>query len=98
MTTLLNNKRYSLGRKISLVDFGISKEEENIRISEMGLKDDFCCLERIEGRLTNVLEGLELHTRVFNAEEQRKIVEFVYKLQDMGKKRLLRGICREIVA
>lgn len=60
----------------------------------MGRKDDFCGFEKIGGRLTNVLEGLVLRTRVFNAEEQRKIVEFVYKLQDMGKKRQLRGIRR----
>ena len=58
----------------------------------MGRKDDFRCLEKIDGRIMNVLEGLELYTRVFSFEEQRKIAEFVYDLQDKGRKRQLIGI------
>lgn len=40
----------------------------------------------------NVLKGLELYTKVFNADEQKKIVECVYNLQRMAQKGLLRGI------
>jgi hypothetical protein len=43
-------------------------------------------------RQRNVLGGLELHTRVFNTEEQENIVEYVYKLQSMGQRGKLRGI------
>ncbi|KAJ8529804.1 hypothetical protein K7X08_036639 [Anisodus acutangulus] len=35
--------------------------------------------------------GLELHTQVFNPDEQREIVECVYTLQRMGQKRQLRA-------
>ncbi|PON65480.1 hypothetical protein PanWU01x14_116430 [Parasponia andersonii] len=69
LTPSLKNKIYPFGKDFSLVDDEFSEEEENIRISEMGRKDDFHCFERIDGKLTNVVEGLELHTRVFNAEE-----------------------------
>lgn len=80
-----------VGEDSSLIDDGLSEEEENARVSRMGWKDSFCCFERVDGRLTNVLEGLELYTRVFDVEEQKKIVEFVYKLQDKGRKNQLRG-------
>ena len=79
------------GDSSSVLD-ALSGEQENIRASQMGRKDDFRCLEKIDGRIMNVLEGLELYTRVFSFEEQRKIAEFVYDLQDKGRKRQLIGI------
>lgn len=80
-----------VGGDSSLVDDGLSLEQEKNRVSQMGRKDDFRCIERIDGKLTNILEGLKLYTQVFSVEEQKGIVEFVYKLQDMGKKKQLRG-------
>ncbi|KAF9608629.1 hypothetical protein IFM89_010114 [Coptis chinensis] len=53
-------------------------------MSLVGRKKDFECVERIKGRPVNVLQGLELHTRVFSDEEQKKIVDYVYDLQRMG--------------
>ncbi|KAI3729066.1 hypothetical protein L6452_17713 [Arctium lappa] len=44
----------------------------------------------VNGKNVNVLQGLELHTRVFNAEEQKKIVESVYEFQLMGQRGRLR--------
>ena len=43
------------------------------------------CFERVNGRLVNILAGLELHTGVFSSAEQRRIVEYVYDLQERGK-------------
>ncbi|XP_044488097.1 RNA demethylase ALKBH9B-like [Mangifera indica] len=75
----------------SLVDYGLSEEQkERIRFSQVGGKKNFVHMERINGRITNVIRGLELHTRVFNVEEQKKIVRCVHNLQRMGQKGQLR--------
>jgi alkylated DNA repair protein alkB family protein 5 len=88
---LLND---GLGRVSSGSDNGLSEEKnEQIRISQVIRQKDFEYTERIDGgRQINVLGGLELHTRVFNTEEQENIVEYVYKLQSMGQRGKLRGI------
>uniref|UniRef100_A0A7N0RG27 Fe2OG dioxygenase domain-containing protein n=1 Tax=Kalanchoe fedtschenkoi TaxID=63787 RepID=A0A7N0RG27_KALFE len=64
-------------------------QKERIRLSKVGRKKDFCHRERIDGRLINLVEGLELHTNVFNAEEQRKIVACVTSYQKLGQKNQL---------
>ncbi|XVF00692.1 hypothetical protein REPUB_Repub04eG0023200 [Reevesia pubescens] len=75
----------------SSIDNGLSEEQkERIRFSQVGRKKDFVHMEKINGKSTNVIKGLELHTMVFNAEEQKKIVECVYNLQRMGQKGQLR--------
>ena len=85
-----------LGGTSSVIDNGLSEEQkEQIRFSQVGRKKDFVHMEKINGKSTNVLKGLELHTKVFNAEEQKKIVECVYNLQRMGQKGQLRGMSIE---
>ncbi|GAB2283601.1 hypothetical protein Dimus_018107 [Dionaea muscipula] len=71
----------------------LSSEEQKewLRFSQVGRKKSFVHNERIHGREVNVLQGLELHTGVFNAEEQRDIVKHVYDLQKMGQKGQLRA-------
>ncbi|KAM7474618.1 hypothetical protein LguiB_021861 [Lonicera macranthoides] len=64
----------------------LEEQKEHLRFKQIGRQKDFLYLERIDGRPTNVLKGIELHTRVFDAEEQKKIVECVYNLQRMGQK------------
>ncbi|XP_028244316.1 RNA demethylase ALKBH9B-like isoform X3 [Glycine soja] len=65
---------------------GLSEEEkEQIRYSQVHCKKDFTFVERVNRRYVNVLRGLELHTGVFNAVEQRKIVEWIYRLQWRGQ-------------
>ncbi|KAL6994975.1 mRNA N(6)-methyladenine demethylase [Sarracenia purpurea var. burkii] len=80
-----------LGGVSSLARNGLSEEQEHIRFAQIGRKKDFSHIERIDGRATNVLQGLELHTQVFNAEEQKEIVDFVYSLQRMGQNGRLRA-------
>lgn len=65
---------------------------EHNRVLQVGREKDFSHIESINGRRTNVLQGLELHTRVFNAKERKEIVECVYNLQRMGQRGQLRGI------
>jgi alkylated DNA repair protein alkB family protein 5 len=55
-------------------------------------KKDFCHMDRVDGRPLNVLQGLELHTAVFSADEQRAIVASVLDLQDRGRRGVLRGM------
>lgn len=50
--------------------------------------------KRINGRDINLLEGLELHSSVFNATEQNEIVDYIYILQRRGQQGRLRGICK----
>ncbi|KAL7104049.1 hypothetical protein ACP275_08G220000 [Erythranthe tilingii] len=61
-------------------------QREYIRFNNVQRKKDFICLERVEGKLVNILEGLELHKGVFSAAEQKRIVSYVENLQEMGKK------------
>lgn len=86
-----------LGGVSSTADNGLSEEQkELIRFLKFGRKNDFVHIERIDGKAINVLRGLELHTKVFNTEEQKEIVESVYKLQRMGQKGQLRGVSKSL--
>ncbi|XP_062175848.1 RNA demethylase ALKBH9B-like [Alnus glutinosa] len=79
-----------LSRVSSGVDSELSEEgKELIRIKQMCF-NDFVHIERINQKPINVLKGLELHTQVFNTEEQENIVDYVYKLQIMGQRGELR--------
>ncbi|KAL9260953.1 RNA demethylase ALKBH9B-like protein [Drosera capensis] len=65
-------------------------EREYYRFVRVKRKKDFICLERIDRKLVNILDGLELHSGVFSAAEQRRIVDFIYELQESGQKGELR--------
>ncbi|XP_057970792.1 RNA demethylase ALKBH9B-like isoform X1 [Malania oleifera] len=76
-----------LSRVSSPTNSGLSEDQkEKIRISKVGRKKDFAYNEIINGKMTNVLQGLELHTDVFNSEEQKTIVQCVYNLQQKGQR------------
>lgn len=71
----------------------LSREQrEYIRFSNVKRKKDFICLERINGKIVNILDGLEIHTGVFSAAEQIRIVDYVETLKEMGKNGQLKGI------
>ncbi|XXG66122.1 hypothetical protein AAC387_Pa05g3665 [Persea americana] len=59
---------------------------EYIRFMRVVRKKDYICLERVKGKIVNIVDGLELHTGIFSAPEQRRIVNFVYSIQEMGKR------------
>ncbi|GAV87522.1 2OG-FeII_Oxy_2 domain-containing protein [Cephalotus follicularis] len=61
-------------------------QREYIRLKSVKRKKDFICFERIKGKLVNILEGLELHEGIFSTAEQKRIVDYVYMLQEMGRK------------
>ncbi|KAL3515622.1 hypothetical protein ACH5RR_022524 [Cinchona calisaya] len=94
-TTPYNNTKRSAFRQLEsdktiVIDFGLSEDEELIRFQRVGRKKDLCLIERINGKPKNVLQGLELHTQVFNSEEQKKIVDCVLELQRKGQNGQLR--------
>ncbi|KAL8098082.1 hypothetical protein AgCh_031012 [Apium graveolens] len=60
-------------------------QREYLRFSNVQRKKDFACFERINMKLVNIVDGLELHTGVFSAAEQKRIVDFVYEHEEMGK-------------
>jgi len=70
------------------------ERDEIIRYSEVHCKKNFSYVETINGRDTNLLEGLELHSGVFNATEQNEIVDYIYRLQRRGQQGKLRGISK----
>ncbi|XVE87420.1 hypothetical protein DITRI_Ditri18aG0116000 [Diplodiscus trichospermus] len=61
-------------------------QREYIRFMNVKRKKNFKCLERVKGKIINILDGLELHTGIFSAAEQKRIVDYVYVLEEMGKK------------
>ncbi|XP_038723233.1 RNA demethylase ALKBH9B-like isoform X2 [Tripterygium wilfordii] len=61
-------------------------QREYIRFKNVKRKKDFICLERVNGKIVNILGGLELHSGVFSAAEQKRIVEEVYALEEKGKR------------
>ncbi|XWS33853.1 hypothetical protein CRYUN_Cryun22dG0118600 [Craigia yunnanensis] len=61
-------------------------QRECIRFMNVKRKKDFICLERVKGKIVNILEGLELHMGIFSAAEQKRVVDDVYMLEEMGKK------------
>jgi len=70
----------------------LSREQrEHIRYTNVTRKKDFICLERVGQKITNILEGLELHTGVFSAAEQKRIVDFVHELEEKGRRGELAG-------
>ncbi|XP_027330749.1 RNA demethylase ALKBH9B-like isoform X2 [Abrus precatorius] len=62
------------------------EQREYIRFMNVRREKDFFCFERVNGKLVNILEGIELHTGIFSAAEQRRIVNYVSSLQEKGKK------------
>lgn len=71
----------------------LSREQrECIRFQKVQRKKDYICLERFNGKIVNILEGLELHSGVFSAVEQKKITDFVFALQEMGRKGELKSM------
>lgn len=54
-------------------------------------KTDWEYIERVRGRSTNVVAGLELHTGVLSAEEQAQMVETIERWVVQGKAGEMRG-------
>nr|GMD04863.1 RNA demethylase ALKBH5-like [Ipomoea batatas] len=81
-----------VNRKHSPASSRLSEEEkkEQIKFGQVKRKKDFVHYERVNGKKVNVVQGLELHTGVFDAEEQMKIVECIYQYQQLGQKGQLR--------
>ncbi|KAM1156202.1 hypothetical protein ACFX13_027582 [Malus domestica] len=78
--------------KLRITKSTLSREQrEHFRITNVRRKKDYICLERINGKLVNIVDGLELHTGIFSAAEQNRIVDYVYKLQEMGRNGLLKA-------
>ncbi|KAJ7958438.1 oxidoreductase, 2OG-Fe(II) oxygenase family protein [Quillaja saponaria] len=85
-----NNSKDSLG-EASIVRLPekpqLPREQlEYSRFMNVMRKKDFMCFERVNGKLVNILEGLELHMGIFSAAEQKKIVNDVISLQEKGKR------------
>ncbi|KAL3538554.1 hypothetical protein ACH5RR_001920 [Cinchona calisaya] len=62
--------RYSESDHGSLINFGLSEEQEMSRFQEVSKKKDFSLMERSNGKIINVLQGLELHTGDFSLMER----------------------------
>ncbi|KAG6528766.1 hypothetical protein ZIOFF_010951 [Zingiber officinale] len=57
-------------------------------------KKDFQKMEKVHGRLVNILEGLGLHAGVFSPAEQKQIVDCIYAFQKKGRNSELRVASR----
>ncbi|KAH0450367.1 hypothetical protein IEQ34_021059 [Dendrobium chrysotoxum] len=63
----------------------LSIEERKQVFNRFYMKKDYVCLERINRRIVNILDGLQLYIGVFNSMEQKEIVQFIYDLQNRGR-------------
>ncbi|BFI25486.1 mRNA N6-methyladenine demethylase [Marchantia polymorpha subsp. ruderalis] len=69
----------------------LSRERrEELRFHGVKRKKDFQCIEWVRGTRMNVVAGLELHTNVFSAVEQRRLIDMVKEYQEKGRNKLLR--------
>jgi hypothetical protein len=66
-------------------------EREQRRLLGLKVRKDFMCMEQVDGRHLNVVEGLELHMGVFSAAEQTRLVNMVYDFQTKGRQQQLQG-------
>lgn len=84
---------YDRPAKDEMAEEGTSNGEgrERSRCCMVRRKKDFAHFEHVNGKRVNILRGLELHTGVFDEDEQTRIVNFVHKLQLLGQQRKLRG-------
>ncbi|CAH8306467.1 unnamed protein product [Eruca vesicaria subsp. sativa] len=74
-------------RDASREKYKFSREHRKlIQVMNVKSKRDFLCLEKVNGEMVNILEGLDLHTNVFNAAEQKTIVDKVCELQEKARK------------
>lgn len=81
-----NGEEYQKDSSGEAFDKLFREQREHTRVINVKRKRDFVCLEKINGEIVNILEGLELHTEVFNAAEQKRIVDKVCELQEKGRK------------
>ncbi|KAH0461647.1 hypothetical protein IEQ34_009222 [Dendrobium chrysotoxum] len=68
----------------------MEKTKQRVFIS-FSMKKDYACLERINRRLVNILDGLELHIGIFNSMEQKKNYGSIHTLNK--KKDVWQRIC-----
>ncbi|CAM8901389.1 unnamed protein product [Rhodiola kirilowii] len=66
---------------------GLSDDQkEQFRLSKVGRKKDFCYRERIEGKLINLVEGLELHTNVFMLRSRKRLLLVSLRIRNWVRK------------
>ncbi|XP_020598667.1 uncharacterized protein LOC110038240 [Phalaenopsis equestris] len=68
---------------------------EYYTISKMN-KRKFEFYEEVQGRFVNILEGLELYTRVFSESDERSILDCIFDFRDRAAVIILQMIDREI--
>ncbi|VFQ93469.1 unnamed protein product [Cuscuta campestris] len=84
-TKSLSREEGASGDESNKLKTELSTEQgEYIRFCNVKRMKDFICLERINGKIVNILDGLELHTGVFSAADQIRIVDYVETLNKMG--------------
>ncbi|XP_002962106.2 uncharacterized protein LOC9630678 [Selaginella moellendorffii] len=66
------------------------QEREHIRYLQVVRKKDFVCMEWIKGMRVNILQGLELHTNIFSAAEQSRLLDMVFELELKGQRNELK--------
>ncbi|KAJ0972010.1 hypothetical protein J5N97_019969 [Dioscorea zingiberensis] len=87
-TVITRGKHHGHPQPFSHPGSVLEEDEEQQDFKRMSMvrgKKDFRYMEKVKGRQVNIVEGLELHTGVFNADEQKKIVDCIYDLQAKGR-------------
>lgn len=69
----------------------VSKQEDDRRRSMIRVSKNFVGNELVEGKMINIVEGLELYENIFDSSELSRLTLFTQKLKVAGRQRELRG-------
>eukprot|EP00249_Psilotum_nudum_P023716 c28960_g1_i2 orf=4781-6238(+) len=85
----LNSTR-SLSRSIN-GDHNFSKSEEESQIETLKITKNFSCFEQIDGKMINVVEGLELYENFLDKTKSSQLLSSLYELECVARKGRLGG-------
>lgn len=69
----------------------VSKQEDDRRRSMIKVSKNFVGNELVEGKMVNIVEGLQLYENIFNSSELSQLTLLTQKLKVAGRRRELRG-------
>ncbi|GLJ11990.1 hypothetical protein SUGI_0181570 [Cryptomeria japonica] len=77
--------------EIKKCDFRISSKQEDQRRSIITVSKNFIGNELVDGKMINIVEGLELYENIFDSSEISGLTSYVQELKLAGRKKQLRG-------
>ncbi|CAM6127182.1 unnamed protein product [Calypogeia fissa] len=80
-----------LSSEKSSTDSFQSAGDDDQRIANIKTTKGYSCMEQLDGKMVNTLDGLELHEKVFDKFESTRLINFVQDIRAAGKRGELGG-------